>query len=63
MRLLSIIYSIVCFLTKLALLQIRDCTARDIELVAVRHEVRVLRRQTKRTSVDLTVGLKRRRGP
>ena len=48
--LLSIIYSIVCFLTNLALLQIHDCTARDIELLALRHEVRVLRRQTKRSA-------------
>ena len=48
--LLSIIYSIVCFLTNLALHQIHDCTARDIELLALRHEVRVLRRQTKRSA-------------
>src|SRR5919202_5884562 len=46
--LLSIIYSIVCFLTNLFLLRIRAGAAQDIELLALRHEVRVLRRQTKR---------------
>ncbi len=46
--LLSIIYSLVCFLTNLALLRIGNSAARDIELMALRHEVRVLRRQTKR---------------
>ena len=46
--LLSIVYSIVCLLTNLALLPLRDSTARDLELLALRHEVRVLRRQTKR---------------
>ena len=46
--LLSIVYPIVCLLTTLALLPLRDSTARDIELLALRHEVRVLRRQAKR---------------
>src|SRR5918911_30693 len=46
--LLSIVYSIVCLLTNFALLRIRDGAARDSELLALRHEVRVLRRQTKR---------------
>src|ERR687893_829516 len=46
--LLSVVYSIACVLTDLALLRIRDGAARDIELLALRHEVRVLRRQTKR---------------
>ena len=46
--LLSIVYAIVCLLVNLALLRIRDGTARDIELLALRHEVRVLRRQTRR---------------
>ncbi len=48
MMLLSIVYSIVCLLTNFALLRIRDGAARDIELLALRQEVRVLRRQTKR---------------
>ena len=46
--LLSIVYSIVCLLANFALLRIRDGAARDIELLALRQEVRVLRRQTKR---------------
>ena len=48
LMLLSIAYPIVCLLTNLALLPLRDSTARDMELLALRHAVRVLRRQTKR---------------
>ena len=44
----SIVYSIVCLLTNLALLKLRDGTARDIQSLSLRHEVRVLRRQTRR---------------
>src|SRR5918911_1706386 len=46
--LLSIVSSLGCLLTDLALLRIGDRAAREIELVVLRHEVRVLRRQTKR---------------
>ena len=45
--LLSIVYSIVCLLTNFVLVRIRDGAARDIALLALRQEVRVLRRQTK----------------
>ena len=48
--LLSNVYSLVCLLTNFALLRIRDGAARDIEMLALRQEVRVLRRQTRRPS-------------
>jgi putative transposase len=44
----SILYAVVRLLLDLALLGCRSGTARDLELLALRHEVRVLRRRTKR---------------
>jgi putative transposase len=44
----SILYAAVRLLLDLGLLRCRDSTARDLELLALRHEVRVLRRRTKR---------------
>jgi putative transposase len=48
--LLSILYGFFTLLTDLALMRGRDGRTRDIELLALRHEVRVLRRQVKRTA-------------
>ena len=48
--LLSVLYALVCLLTDLALLRCQDDRTRDVELLALRHEVRVLRRQVKRTA-------------
>src|SRR5829696_6604311 len=47
--LLSILYALVCLLVDLALVRCRRGAARDVELLALRHEVRVLRRTAKRT--------------
>src|SRR5215213_12040874 len=44
----SLVYATVRLLLDLVLLRCRSGTARDVELLALRHEVRVLRRQTKR---------------
>jgi putative transposase len=46
--LLSLLYSVVCLLLDLVLVRARAGEARDVELLALRHEVRVLRRRTKR---------------
>ena len=45
--LLSALYAIACLLADLALVRCRGGAARDVELLALRHEVRVLRRTTK----------------
>ncbi|MDP8923228.1 MAG: hypothetical protein M3O34_10185 [Chloroflexota bacterium] len=47
--LVSIVYSFVHLLLDLLLLRLRPDLSRDVELLALRHEVRVLRRQAKRT--------------
>ncbi len=44
----SLLYAAVRLLLDLALLRCRSVTTRDLELLALRHEVRVLRRRTKR---------------
>ena len=44
----SLVYALVRPLLDLALLRCHSSTARDLELRALRHEVRVLRRRTKR---------------
>src|ERR671933_2863470 len=44
----SLLYAVVRLLLDLALLRCRSSSARDLELLALRHEVRVLRRRTKR---------------
>ena len=44
----SLLYAVVRLLLDLALLRCRSATIRDLELLALRHEVRVLRRRTKR---------------
>jgi putative transposase len=44
----SLLYAVVHLLLDLALLRCRSGTARDLELLALRHEVRVLRRRPKR---------------
>jgi putative transposase len=46
----SILYSVVRLLLDVALLRCRSGAARDVELLALRHEVRVLRRRTKRST-------------
>jgi putative transposase len=46
--LVSLFYATVRLLLDLALLRCRSGTARDLELLALRHEVRILRRRTKR---------------
>ncbi len=43
----SLLYAVVRLLVDLALLRCRSGTARDLELLVLRHEVRVLRRRTK----------------
>jgi hypothetical protein len=48
--LLSTLYAFFSLLTDLALIRGRHGRTRDIELLALRHEVRVLRRQVKRTA-------------
>jgi hypothetical protein len=48
--LLSILYSVVCLLADLILVRCQQGRARDIELLALRHEVRVLRRLVRRTA-------------
>ena len=45
--LLSILYAVLCLLIDLALLRLRPTAAHDVELLALRHEVRVLRRAAK----------------
>ncbi len=44
----SLLYALVRLLLDLALLRCHSSTARDLELLALRHEVRVLRRRTRR---------------
>src|SRR5919199_6092251 len=44
----SLVYATVRLLLDLALLRCRGSAARDLELLALRHEVRVLRRRTTR---------------
>src|SRR3712207_159404 len=44
----SLLYAVVRLLLDLALLRCRSVTTRDLELLAWRHEVRVLRRRTQR---------------
>ncbi len=44
----SLLYAVVRLLLDLALLRCRSGTTRDLELLALRHEVRVLRRRTRR---------------
>ena len=48
--LVSVLYAVCCLLGDLALVRCPNGRARDIELLALRHEVRVLRRQIKRTA-------------
>ena len=48
--LLSVLYGLACLLVDLMLLRCRPAQARDVELLASRHELRVLRRQIKRTT-------------
>ena len=47
--LLSLLYPVVCVLLDLVVLQPTSARAQTIELLALRHEVRVLRRRVKRT--------------
>jgi hypothetical protein len=46
--LLSVLYAFVRLLVDLVLVRCPPARARDVELLALRHEVRVLRRQVKR---------------
>ena len=48
--LLSLVYTVVRLLLDVALLRCRSAAARDLELLVLRHEVRVLRRRTQRTA-------------
>jgi putative transposase len=48
--LLSLLYAVVRLVVDVALVKARSAAVRDIELLALRHEVRVLRRQVKRTT-------------
>jgi putative transposase len=48
--LLSALYVLVSLLVDLVLVRCRPGRARDVELLALRHEVRVLRRQGTRTA-------------
>ena len=52
----SILYALVRFALDLTQLQFRDAAARDIELLVLRHEVRVLRRHTTRTNWRVVCG-------
>jgi hypothetical protein len=47
--LLSLLYTVVCVLLDLVVLRPTSARAQTIELLALRHEVRVLRRRVKRT--------------
>ena len=47
---MSTLYAVFSLLTDLALIRGRHRRTRDIELLAWRHEVRVLRRRVKRTA-------------
>jgi hypothetical protein len=47
---ITFVYAFVCLLADLALIRCRHGRQRDIELLARRHELRVLRRQVKRTA-------------
>ena len=44
----SLLYAVIRLLSDLVLLRCRSGAARELELLALRHEVRVLRRRTKR---------------
>ena len=44
----SLVYAVVRLLLDVALVRCHNGTARDLELLVLRHEVRVLRRRTKR---------------
>jgi putative transposase len=46
----SLVYAVVRLLVDLALVRSRGAAARDVELLALRHEVRVLRRLTNRSA-------------